>query len=246
MDPVRFSRLKLMAASPAHYHANLVKQTRCMERGSAADCLILGTRPVIAYPGKVRGGGEWEEFRDAPEHAGSLIVTRSELSEAQAIAAAVAASPRAMRVLKGEHQKEIFWKFCGRECVSHLDVLGPKGAYVTELKVSQTSNPNRFRWHALKMMYHAQLGFYGQAAESLTGKEPRGYFIVCVEATAPHVVTVFRLTKKAVQLGRMACRAWFERLLQCEAQDFWPGYSQAIVDLDGADDDIGESTDVPF
>ena len=244
--PVRFSRLKLLAASPAHDHAQAVDETRCMEVGSAADALILGTSPVVAYPGPVRRGTEWEAFRDAAENAGKMIVTKSELIEASAIREAVFANPRAVKLLQGEQQKEIFWTYCGRECVSHLDVLGPKGAFVTELKVSQTSNPVRFRWHAIKMLYHAQLAFYGSAVESATGKKPRGYFIVCVESTPPHVVTIFRLTPKAMQLGEKCCRTWMERLIQCEAADFWPGYSQTVVELDGPDDEWVESTGLPF
>jgi hypothetical protein len=247
MDPVRFSRLKLMAASPAHYQAAAVETTRCMELGSATDALILGTCPVIAYPGATRRGKEWEAFRDAPENADSLIITKSELAEAEAMRASVLANPRALKVLQGERQKEIHWSYCGRDCVSHLDVLGPKGAFVTELKTSQTSNPMRFRWQALKMLYHAQHAFYDGAAASIYGDNPRrAHFIVCVESSAPYVVTVFRLTPKALKLGQKCCRMWMERLLQCEQADFWPGYSQTVVPLDGPDDEWLESEGVPF
>lgn len=246
LDPVRFSQLKLMAECPEIYRANVIEQTACMELGSAADYLIFGTKPVIAYPGKVRNGKEWEAFRDHPDNADKLIVTRNELAEAEAISAAVHASKRAMKVLRGEAQKEIFWTFCGRRCVSHLDVLGPNGAYVTELKVSNSSNPARFRWQALRMHYHCQLAFYGDAAQSITGHFPRAFFIVCVGSAAPHVVTVFRLTPKAITLGQKCNRLWFERLLQCEQADSWPGYSQTIVELDGPDDEWLESEGIEF
>ena len=246
LPPVRYSRLRLMAQSPAHYLEGTVEQTRCMEQGSAVDHLVFCTKTVLAYPGKVRSGKEWKSFKlDHPERE-FCVVTGSEYAEARAIAAAVKADKRAMRILRGEHQKEIFWKFCGRDCVSHLDNLGKDGAWVAELKVSQTSNPFRFRWHALKMMYHAQLGFYEMAAEFENKKAPRAHFIVCVESTAPHVVTVFKLTHKAVELGKRSCRAWMERLLQCEAANFWPGYSQSIVPLDGPEDEILESEGITF
>jgi hypothetical protein len=214
-----------------------------MEQGSAVDHLVFCTKTVIPYPGKVRNGHEWESFKlDHPDNE-FLVVTKNEFEEARAIAASVRADKRAMKVLQGERQKEIRWRFCGRDCVSHLDVLGTGGAWVTELKVSQTSNPARFRWHALKMFYHAQLGFYSQAAEAENGFAPRAHFIVCVESSAPYVVTVFKVTRKAIQLGQQMCRLWFERLLQCESQDFWPGYSQSLVDLDCPDE---ESDGVPF
>jgi hypothetical protein len=217
-----------------------------MEQGKAADHLIFGTKRVIAYPGKVRNGKEWEAFRDHPDNVDALIVTRSELAESEAIATAVKNSPAAMRVLRGEFQKEIFWTFCGRQCVSHLDVFGPRGAFVTELKISNSSNPARFRWQALKMYYHCQLAFYGDAAQSVSGHFPKAFFIVCIGSTFPHVVTVFRLTPKAIILGQKMNRLWFERLLQCEQAGSWPGYSQTVVELDGPDDEWLESQAIPF
>jgi hypothetical protein len=244
LPPVRYSRLRKIGQSPAHFLADFHDETSCMEQGSAVDHLVFCDKQVIAYPGKVRNGAEWKSFKlDHPDNE-FQIVTQKGLEEAKAIAEAIRADKRAMRVLRGEHQKEIFWKYLGRDCVSHLDVLGVNGAWVTELKVSQTSNPARFRWHALKMGYHAQLGFYDQAAEAETGKAPRAHFIVCAEATYPHVVTVFKVTRKAIQAGKQMCRLWFERLLQCEAANEWPGYSQSMVDLDLFEDE--ESEGIPF
>jgi hypothetical protein len=247
MEPVRYSRLRLIGQlSPAHYEANPVEQTACMEQGSAVDAIIFESKPVIFYPGPVRRGKEWEAFKLEHPESDWIVVTRSQFDEATAIANAVRSNKRAMRVLQGERQKEIFWKFCNRDCVSHLDVLGANSAWVTELKVSQTSNPARFRWHALKMGYHCQLAFYDDAVTFSTGRSPKAHFIVCVEASYPHVVTTFRVSKRAIQQGKRTNRLWMERLLQCESADKWPGYSQSIVELDVQDDELEESTDIPF
>lgn len=246
LPPVRFSRLKKMASSPAHFEADFTEQTACMEKGSAVDHLIFQSKIVIAYPGKVRNGKDWESFKlDHPDNE-FCVVTGAEYEHSRAIAAAIRADRRAMRVLRGERQKEIYWSLCGRSCVSHLDILGTNGGWVTELKVSQTSNPARFRWQALRMLYHCQLAFYSDAAASYLGREPRAHFIVCAEATYPHVVTTFKLTHRAIQLGKRCNRLWMERLLQCEAADEYPGYSQSIVDLDAPEDEIFESEDAPF
>jgi hypothetical protein len=212
-----------------------------METGSAVDAILFGTRNVIAYPGKVRNGKEWEAFKEA--NAESMIVTRSELAESEGMVASVRAHPRAMEVLAGQYQKEINWSFLGRPCQSHIDVLGPGFEYVTELKTSNTSKPERFRWHALKMQYNAQLAFYGDAVRAVSGVMPKNYFIVCVESRAPYVVTVYKLTERALDLGRRSCRLWMERLLQCEGANFWPGYSEAVVALDAPDDDFGFGDD---
>ena len=243
MDPVRYSRLRLMALSPAHYIADQIKKTACMEQGSAVDAMLFGT-PCVAYPGKVRRGKDWEKWRDEQDPK-ALLVTQKELLVAEAMRESVRASVPARTFLAGFHQKEIEWEYLGRKCVSHLDVMAPDSAFVSELKSSQTSNPGQFRWKALKMAYHAQLAFYRLAVEHLTGIKPRAAYIVAVESSAPYVVTTFKLTDRVLELGERMVRLWFERLLQCEAANEWPGYAQSIVDLDAPDDvdldfDLGE------
>lgn len=233
-EPVRFSRLKWMAESPAHYLANPPKTGPHIETGSATDGLILGTCEVCAYPGAVRRGKEWEAF--AAANASKLIVTKKELAAAERMRASVLASPLAQRFLTGERQKEIFWQFLGRDCLSHLDVVANDRSFIADLKTCKTSNPNRFRWQALKLGYHAQLAFYRCAVENSTGVKPRSAYIVAVESTAPHVVTSFRLTDKALELGERMVRLWFETLLTCEKSDSWPGYAQSVVDLDAPED----------
>ena len=238
-EPGRFSFLKWMAESPAHYayavaNDNSRKLTACMETGSAVDGLILGTKEVCAYPGPVRRGKAWEQFQ--VDNASKLIVTKKELALAEGMKASVLANEHAARVLTGHRQKEIEWEFLGRKCVSHLDVLAFDNAFITDLKSSQTSNPNKFRWKALKMAYHAQLAFYRLAVEYRTGTKPRTAYVVAVESTAPYVTTVMRVTDKALDLGERMVRLWFETLLTCEKSNAWPGYSQSIVELDAPDD----------
>ena len=225
-----------MAQSPAHYLANAVEETNCMEQGSAVDALVFGTLPVVAYPGPVRRGEEWEAWKaDHPDDQ-FMVTTQHGLEEATSIADSIRANSLAMKCLEGDQQMRIEWNFCGRACASTPDVLGYD--FVTELKVSQTSNPARFRWHALKMHYHCQLAFYAEAREAISVIASRRHYIVCAESKAPYVVTVFELSERAIEQGRRTNRLWMERLLQCEAANEWPGYSQSLVDLDVSDDFI--------
>lgn len=245
---VRFSRLKKIAASPAHYAADVHPESSCVEQGSAVDALIYGTKAVVAYPGAVRRGKEYDAFLSDHPESSFIIQTKKGLEESVAIANAVTADKRAMRLLKGERQKEILWSYCGRDCISHPDTIGKNGAWIADLKVSQTSNPNRFKWHALKMLYHCQLAFYGEAvATEHGGIEPRAYYNVVVEATFPHVVTVFKYSKRAIEAGKKFNRIMMERLIQCEQANQWPGYSQSVVEIDVQDDDaIFESEGISF
>lgn len=241
MTPVRFSHLKLMALSPAHYrHASTTDRepTKAMRIGTIVDRMIFGG-PLVTYDG-TRRGKEWQAFKS--EHAGSEIVTASEVAEARPMADSLRANKLAMHWLSGTHQQRIDWTFCGRECRSTPDSF-IHGGCVTDLKSTRCSEPNRFTRDALRMNYHAQLAFYGMALE-LSVSDP--HVIVAVESSAPYTVTVLSLTEAAVEQGRKLCRLWMERLIVCEASGEWPGYAQSVVDLDVPDElelDFGGDVD---
>ena len=232
-EPVRFSRLKLMALSPAHYHAATQQPTGAKERGSALHSLVLGGKQVVAYPGKVRRGKEYDEFLAA--HADAIILTKSDWSRATGMAEAVTNHRQAMEVLRGQHEVEVDWSYLGRACQSHVDVFTVD--YVTELKSTASSNPDKFAWQSLRYLYDAQLAFYMEAILSSGLGVPREAFVVAVESCAPYVVSVMRATERALDHGRRSCRLWMERLLGCEAANEWPGYVGSIVPLDVPEDE---------
>ena len=232
MDPVRFSRLKLMSRSPAHYAAYEQEETASIEKGRALHALVLGGPRVVCYPGAVRRGKEYEAY--AEKFSDALILNRSDYASAMGMAEAVKAHPRAMELLQGSPEVELDWSFLGRACQSHIDVVGSD--YLTELKSTRNCHPDRFKWQARQLGYHAQLAFYDEAVR-FSGSEPRAHYIVAVESSAPFVVTTLRLTDRMLDEGRRLVRLWMERLLACEAAGAWPGYCESTVDLDVPEDD---------
>jgi PDDEXK-like domain of unknown function (DUF3799) len=233
--PVRFTHLKLMALSAAHYLEAARKETGSMERGTALHSLVLGGKQVLAYPGKVRRGKEYDAFVAANTNA--QILTASDYGRAAGMAEAVLRNRQAMEVLAGQHELEIDWTCLGRKCQSHLDVLGGGGQWITELKSAVSSNPDRFAWQSQRMAYNAQLAFYWEAVLQSGLGVPRDAYVVAVESSAPYVVTVMRLTARALDQGQRSFRLWLERLLGCEAANEWPGYAEGIVPLDVPEDD---------
>lgn len=234
--PVRFSHLKLMGLSPAHFHAATVKETYAIERGRALHSLVLGGQRVIGYPGKVRNGKAWEQFQT--DNADANILTGKEYDKVRAMADAILAHPIAMQLLEGQHELEVDWTCMGRACQSHIDVVGPGGRWVTELKTTVSSNPERFAWQAHRMAYFGQVAFYMDALRSAGLAEPTDAYVVAVEATEPFVVTTMRVGEDALEMGRKTVRLWMEQLLACEAANQWPGYVQGIVDLHAPSNDV--------
>jgi PDDEXK-like uncharacterized protein DUF3799 len=232
---LHFSELKRFALSPAHFryaceHPKTL--TREMTVGAVFDALVLGGRKVALYPGKVRNGKEWDAFRT--EFSGCDICIQSEYDEAKDMADAVLSDPIARALLAdGEHQRVMQWDWCDVPCGAGIpgkrggfDVLGAD--FIADLKATSTAQPEAWMRHAWRMHYPAQLGFYRTGAESIGHKIKRG-FLIGVESSPPHCVTVLELDAEALDDGEKMCRMWIERYKGCEAANVWPGYVQSVA-----------------
>ena len=234
-NPVRFSDLKLMAQSPAHYKYRVDTgwsgDSPAMRLGRIVDHAVLGGPDLVVYDG-TRRGKAWETFQ--AENAGAEIVTDSEMDAAAPIVRAINHHEHAMYLLgSGVVKQRLHWDWLGRKCSGEPDV---HGKYLVDLKTTRCAEPGRFTRDAIWRGYHAQLAWYRQGM-ILSGLEPpEKLFIVAVETSAPYPVTVLRLTERAIAQGERLYRVWMERLLACEAVNEWPGYVQSAVDLDVPDD----------
>jgi hypothetical protein len=237
-NEVRFSSLKNMAVSPAHYLYRLDRQQgqkRGMSIGTGAHALVLGGQAVIAYPGKTRRGKEWEAFKE--ENSAAIILSRSEMDVAVACADSIRRHRQAMLMLEGTREKELKrWTIANRACGGRPDVVNDRAGFITELKTSVTAEPWKFsRRVAIPMGYHAQLDWYANGARLGSKADIRELHVVCVETAPPFPVTCFTLTPEAVVAGAKLWSSWFERLLVCEASNEWPAYVQHVVPLDVPD-----------
>ncbi len=250
--PVRFSDLKQLGRSPAHYKAAITRprvSTRPMRVGTVTHHLTLGAVPaghraVVRWDGERRGNA-YKAF--AEEHADDEIVTEAEWADAEPIAAAVLADPVASRLLAGTRRETALeWLDGGIACATGgIDFLGAK--HFGDLKVTSNSEPDKFSRHALRMLYSQQLEFYRGGLVATGHDVSEGAFLIAVEDSWPHVVTVFEATPEWLEHGRRSISLWFEKLRACEATDFWPGYAQAPVRLelpewatDGEGDEISD------
>lgn len=229
--PVRFSRLKTIAQSPAHYfHAcqHEIDDSLALRLGAGAHAMLF-SQPVVCYP-HVRNGRRWEAF--AEEHDGKVILSASEWRKAAALVEAVRRNKDAMRVLFDGTllEQQIDWELCGRACRSTPDARAP--GWLVDLKSTRCSEPEWFGGEVLRRYYHAQLSFYDDAIAHATGRRPGEAYIVAVESTPPHPVTVFHLSGELLELGDRLARSWFEQLLVCEGSDTWPEYASGVVPLD--------------
>lgn len=233
MRPVHFSQLKHMAQSPAHYRQSVTggwPDEPHLRFGRGGHAVILN-QPWAVFTGKVRRGKEWEAFK--ADNQGAVWLNEKELAQATALAEAVQCHPEARRLLYSADavtEQRIEWDIMGRACAGTPDVRTAR--YVVDLKTTKCSHPERFVRDATFRSYHAQLAWYLDGVRLSGLGTPTEAYIVAVESTPPHPVTVLRLTDNAIDQGRRLCRIWLERVLGCERDDRWPGYVESIVPLD--------------
>jgi hypothetical protein len=238
---VRFSRLKLLAKSPAHYLAHPEGESTAKEKGTAVHEVLLKGRAVVVWSKKNKAGKTaprtGDDFRDfASAHAGKLILLPSTYDPAMRAIEAVRANRRAMEALAGVREETLLFDMMGLECRSTPDTRAP--THFAELKTCRTSDPWRFRWQAKSLAYHAQMAFHAEAIRrNKLGDGATGY-IVAVESAPPYPVTVFELTVKDFEKGEKKIRFWMERLKACISAQQWPPYAQDVVPLDIQEDEI--------
>lgn len=237
--PVRFRHLVAMGRSPLHCLAAFQEPddrgSLSMRLGAGAHGMLLD-KPVVAYPGKVRRGKEYDAFVAA--HPRAVILNAREHAKATAISRAVRSHAEAAALLLAPdvtRERELHWSWMGRRCVSTPDAFG-RGA-VVELKTTRCAQPDRFVRDGTFRAYHAQLSWYSEALRSLDVALHSAY-VVAVESEAPHAVTVLKLTGRALEAGARLVRAWWERLRVCEDCGEWPQYTSCVADFDVPDDDL--------
>lgn len=260
LDPrsiaVRFSRLKKMAQSPAHYFAALLDDTDdtlAMRLGRGVHALVLGDRPVKLWdkPAKNGKGGkaprqgeQWDEFlaECRAEHPDPEILNATEMDEAKRMADAILNHAFAHQLIKTEGaiiEQTIEWSLNDRACSSRPDVRHGSSVLV-DVKTARSSEPRKFSRDAQWQGYHAQFSFYNEAIFATEGKRPDENYVIAVEKKRPHVVTILDVPKRTLDEGEKFWRLWWERLAVCEQTNVWPGYTQTIETFDVVDD--GEFT----
>jgi len=241
-EPVRFSRLKLLGKSPAHY-ACTREETAALRKGSGLHAYLLGqAHKVAVYEDGKRDprSKAYQQFLTANE--GRTILIPSELAPVEGMRAAIEMHGRAMELLTGGvAEQTIRWDLGGRGCQGTPDVVHvrPDGSKVlVELKTCRSSAPELFKWQARGLAYHAQVAWYADGIERSMAYAPGPVtetYIVAVESTPPHPVTVLRVCDSMLERGRRQWRLWFEMLRVCESSGRFPGYVEADVDWEDED-----------
>lgn len=233
LEPVRISRLKKIALSPAHFHADEPEeeadedQTPSMELGTLVhECMFKGGQCVVAPMKRDKRTKAYQEFVAA--NPGKFIITIKQMRHVQGMVHALLTDPVAPDLLKGVFEETLLWDWMGRPCRGTPDVRAPE--FITELKTTRCAEPRWFQREADKRGYHHQLAWYEHGTMLVHGGLFRELWVVAVESAPPYAVTCHKVTEPRWQDAKKQIRLWFERLLQCEAAGTWPAYTDAPLE----------------
>lgn len=232
VDRLRWSHLKLTERAPLLTRRALDGADRgdsdALKMGRAVDCAVftpeLMDARVVVWDGGVRKGAEWTAFKAL--HAGLDILTRSEIEEVEALAAAVRNDPHAARYLEdGTAQQSVLWTAADGEpveCKSKLDFLSARSV-IADLKSARDASPGAFGRAAAQYGYHGQAAFYHEAVFAVTG-ERMPVVLIAVEKSEPYMVATYRVPEDVLEAGRVKYRNLLNLYRMCRETNIWPGY----------------------
>lgn len=171
-----------------------------------------------------------EEFKQLNE--GKSFLKADEYNEVFEIAGAVLSHPDCSRLLADtERELSIFWEdeATGVLCKARVDAWLKKARTIIDLKTTRDAGPafSRGIW---QYGYHLQAAWYFEAMAA-HGLQPAHFIFIAVEKERPFDVGIYRLTDEVIQLSRQENSALLRRYAECERKDYWPGYTEGIVDI---------------
>lgn len=238
---LNWSRLKLMAKSPAHYQWALTEpreDTDALLAGRAVHTAVLEPKlfpqRFATFTGERRAGKVWEEFEAA--NIGRDLLTMKQAMMVSNIATSIRRHPEAVKWLSLGAAEQSFYFTVKTPSVgdfppsewpakARIDYLGARG--IVDLKTAADGSRDGFARAAWRLGYLGQAAWYVDAVQAVTGRECPFTFIV-VEKTAPYVVSVLQVPDDLIDVGRDHYRGLLAHLALCERTNHWPGYVDGV------------------
>lgn len=248
IEALNWSKLKVMAKSPAHYQWQLTAEsapdTDSLQQGRAVHTALLEPGQYdgryAVWRGGRRSGKEWDAFETEAHSKGLEVLTAKQDDVSKAIKFAARTNPEVSRLLSGGKAEVTVLSEVGCPSVgdlpgrtwrskSRVDYLNDRA--IVDLKSTKSANPGDFARDAWNLGYLGQAAFYSDAVKAATGVE-RAFYFLAVEKTAPYVVTPFVVTDELLEIGREFYMGLLARLALCERENRWPGYVDGVTALE--------------
>lgn len=210
--------------------------TSSFDFGRAAHTHVLGTGAPIAEI----GANDWRSPKtrakaDAARAAGMTPLLTKDAQRVYEMADRLREHPVAGPLLARDGVAEQSFVAADPEtgvmCRARVDWLPDVGrgrVIVVDYKSTVDASPEGFAKASAKHGYHQQGPWYGDVLTwlGLHNGQPPLFVLIAQEKTAPYLVTVNRLSPRAIEWGRVLNRKARDTYLTCTLTGQWPGYAQ--------------------
>ena len=241
----------LMERCPAHYAYALTQpeaQKREFDIGTAVHNYVLEpehftSRLVIVRgvtkDGRASAGYASQAAKDQRDHAynnGMTPLLPEEHVGVIQMGQSVLCHPLAGPLLKGGISERTFlWEDeefqIARKCRPDYITLADDGATVVNFKTDRNAHPEAIRKTLWNNNWFTSEAFTREGLEA-HGIKVKQYLYLVVEKEPPYLVAVYQLPRRAVEWGHAWCRKAVETLARCQKTGVWPGYGDAIQEVD--------------
>lgn len=234
------AKLLLPPSCPAKYRYamdNPRAPKRHFDLGHAVHKLVLGAGAdleiIDARDYKTAAA---QQKRDAAYDAGRVPLLPKELTQVEAMAAAVKADLVAAALFDpdrgGKPEQSLFWTDrTGVPLRARLDWLPPSTGQrmvIPDLKSADSADPESVGRSLINYGYAGQAAFYEDGALALGLAESVAFLLVIVEKDPPYLVSLYYPDDTAMRVGRARNRQAMEIWRDCTESGIWPGYTQDI------------------
>lgn len=230
----------ILGQSPFHYYYRdrEAEQTKALRVGRTVHMLALEPDAFMDHYRVFRkhtGEGSRKRNEDEKNQAaadGVELLDEDEFAEALLMRDAISSDKRAANLLAtAELEVSVEWTDASSlcPCKARLDIVTPR--FVADIKTCRSAKGDAFSRSIKDYGYHIQGAWYMDAFRAMYGREPEGFFFICVEKTKPYAVNVLKLDADSLDFGSEECQR--ARLIhqECVKSGYWPGYGPGIEEV---------------
>ena len=230
---------KLYSSTPAYAEYSESETTSAMDLGTAVHIAALEPErfatDVIRGPDD-RRGNKWKDALEEGDAYGKLVLTSGDYDKSIRMGDAARKLPIVRQLSESQllYEASGFWTDpeTGIECRCRPDIYSPAFELMADLKT--TTDAAAFTWakRAADMGYHAQEAWYTDGWEAAGGGLVDGFVFIAIESDYPHMSAAYELTPSAVAEGRLVMAKALTTFKNCRESGLFPGYPEAVQELD--------------
>jgi hypothetical protein len=206
-------------------------ESASMAWGSLLHRFVLeGSGNIVAFPGKVRRGKDFEEFKT--RHGDAWIITGRELDGCNAAKDRIMEHGSASVLIgKACVEVSIVWRdeLTSMMCKARLDGLCDTCWF--DYKTTRSIEAGQFYRQAYSLGWHLQMAHYRAGINQLTGKDLDVY-IIGQESKAPFDVRVFRIGSHIMTPATLRRDQIMGEIDWCIFTNKWPGISEEVTEFE--------------